>query len=81
MKQMMEDEVAEAAGIAQDAPVSDRAADVKAEADKRDEDEARQRLSAVERAQNDYWDLASPAKEILDQIKSRKQRLEGDDEA
>ena len=77
---VMEDEVAEAAGIAHDDPISDQADDDEAEADNRDEEEARQRLSAVERSQSDFFDRASPAEEILDQIRSRKQRLTGDDE-
>lgn len=41
---------------------------------------AQERLSAVEKAQRDYVDNVTPAEEILDQIKARKQRLQGDDE-
>jgi hypothetical protein len=77
---VMEDEVAEAAGITLGDAFNDQAKDDEAAADKKDEEEARQRLSAVERAQSDFFDHASPAEEILDQIKSRKQRLQGDDQ-
>lgn len=77
---VMEDEVAESAGVALDDPISNLADD-EAEANMGDEEEARQRLSAVERAQSNFFDRASPAEEILDQIKSRKQRLQGDDKA
>lgn len=77
---VMEDEVADTAGFAHDALISDQADDADAEADNRDEEEARQRLSAVERARNDFFDSVTPAEEILDQIKSRKQRLQGGDE-
>jgi len=44
------------------------------------EKQAQERLSAVEKAQRDYVDNITPAEEILDQIKARKQRLQGDDE-
>jgi len=43
--------------------------------------EAEERLSAVEQAQQDYIDKTTPAEEILEQIKARKQRLQGDDDA
>lgn len=78
---VMEDEVAEATGVEYDDPIGDQADEDDAQADKEDEEGARKRLSAVERAQSDYFDSASPAEEILDQIKSRKQRLQGDDKA
>lgn len=44
------------------------------------EKQAQERLSAVEKAQRDYVDNTTPAEEILDQIKQRKQRLQGDNE-
>lgn len=50
-------------------------ADVDAEAD-----EATERLSATDKARGDFLDAATPAEEILDQIKSRRRRLQGDDE-
>ncbi len=77
---VMEDEVAESVDAALDAPTVENA-DTDADADEKDEEDARQRLSAVERAQSDFFNSASPAEEILDQIKSRKQRLQGNDEA
>ncbi|GEM_PF-1169652 len=43
--------------------------------------QAEERLSAVEKAQRDYIDNVSPAEEILEQLKERKQRLQGDDDA
>lgn len=43
--------------------------------------EAEERLSAVEKAQRDYVDNTTPAEEILEQLKARKQRLQGDDQA
>lgn len=75
----MQDEVAEASGHAGEALHSDGVSDAGAAAI--EAEEARQRLSAVERARNDYIDKSSPAEEILDQIKSRRQRLAGDDDA
>lgn len=75
----MEDEIAESASAeisAGDAVERDAGSDI-------DEDaaEARQRLSAVERAQSEFLDQATPAGEVLDQIKSRQRRLQGDDDA
>ena len=43
--------------------------------------QAEERLSATEQAKRDYLDSMTPAEEILDHIKVRKQRLQGDDEA
>lgn len=43
--------------------------------------EAEARLSAVEKAQQDYVEKTTPAEEILEQIKARRQRLQGDDES
>lgn len=71
----MDDELAESSGLV----AGDLAADDAKDA--HDEDEARQRLSAVERARSELLDSATPAQEILDQIRSRKQRLSGDDDA
>ncbi len=61
------------AAIAQDA--DEEAADIDAEAD-----EASQRLSAIDKARSDFLDATSPAEEILDQIKSRRRRLQGDED-
>ena len=74
----MDDELAESSGLAADdlSAQSQGAADPDA-----NEADARQRLSAVERARSAYLDSATPAEEILDQIRARKQRLGGDDEA
>ena len=73
---VMEDEVAETAAVTLDQAIGG----AEAEADDADESEARERLSALERARSDFLDAASPAEEILDQIKSRKRRLSGEDE-
>lgn len=77
---VMEDEVAESAGAVLDDSIGVQVSEDLAQADEGADAEARQRLSAVERAQSDFFDSASPAEEILDQIRSRKQRLQGDDE-
>lgn len=45
------------------------------------ESAANARLSAVEQARQAYIERASPAEEILEDIKSRKGRLQGDDPA
>ncbi|MCY4063945.1 MAG: hypothetical protein OXG53_16350 [Chloroflexi bacterium] len=74
---VMEDEVAESAGVA----IEEAADEEQADADDGDDSEARQRLSAVERAQSEFFDAATPAEEILDQIQTRKRRLTGKDEA
>lgn len=76
----MDDELAESSGLA----AGERAYDSEgAELHDDDEDEsaARARLSAAERAQSELLDSATPAEEILDQIRSRRQRLGGDDDA
>ena len=73
---VMEDEVAETTSLALDAAIGEAGLD----AHEADENEARQRLSAVERARSDFLDSVSPAEEILDQIKSRKRRLTGDED-
>lgn len=73
---VMEDEVAETAAVVLDENI----VEAEAEANEADENEARQRLSAVERARSDFLESSTPAEEILDQIKSRKRRLTGDGE-
>ena len=75
----MEDEVAESTGAAIDALLS--AEGLGDEELAADEDEARERLSAVDRAQTEFFEKTTPAEDILEQIKARKQRLGGDEEA
>lgn len=77
--EVMQDEVAETAAVVLAEAIGEAADEDRIDAD--DELEARQRLSAVERAQNKYFDTATPAEEILDQIQWRKRRLTGEDEA
>ena len=72
----MEDEIAETAGIVAD----DVGANTSDDARINSEAAAQERLSAVEEARNEYVDSSSPAEEILDQIKERRQRLQGDDD-
>lgn len=73
----MSDELAESSGASD--PLSD--ADFHSADDQGDaEDElARERLSAIDRARSDYLEAATPAQEVLDHIRSRKRRLEKDD--
>lgn len=73
----MDDEVAESAGIASEVKAA-KQEDVLTPEDQ--EQPAKARLSAVEQAQSAYVDQATPAEEILEQIKSRKARLQDDDE-
>lgn len=74
----MDDELAEASGMA----AADLALDeVPADADDEDDSAALERLSAAELAQSEFLDSATPAEEILDQIRARKKRLHGDDDA
>jgi len=74
---VMEDEIAEAAGVARAESIGET---LDTDRDGGDAGaEARQRLSAVERARSELVDKSTPAEEILDQIRSRKQRLSGDD--
>ncbi len=76
---VMEDELAESSGLAAGDPALGVAyADTD---DDEDEAEALERLSAAERARSEYLDSSSPAEEILDQIRARKKRLAGDDDA
>ena len=74
---VMEDEVAESSGL----DAGDIVLDTLDDAIDADEAEALERLSAAERAQSEYFDSATPAEEILDQIRARKRRLAGDDDA
>jgi len=78
--EVMEDEVAETAGVVL-AEASDEGEAARVNANDEDESVARQRLSAVERARSEFFDTATPAEEILDQIQSRKRRLTGEDDA
>jgi hypothetical protein len=73
----MEDEVAESSGL----DAGDIVLDTPDDAIDDDEAEALERLSAAERAQSEYLDSATPAEEILEQIRARKKRLDGDDDA
>lgn len=70
----MEDELAETSGLA----AADVAASAGDDARGNSETAAQERLSAVEQARSDFLDTSSPAQEILDQIKIRRQRLQGD---
>lgn len=74
--EVMEDEVAESAGV-----VLVEGETARVDAKDEDESEAHDRLSALERAQSEFFDEATPAEEILDQIQARKRRLTGSDEA
>ncbi len=76
----MEDEVAETTGLAEMADADDSAPVIHEDDTDAETDEARQRLSAVKRAQSEFFETTTPAEEILEQIKTRKQRLQGDDE-
>lgn len=77
----MDDEVAESTGVAIAEASGEGADEDHADNGDREESGARRRLSAVERARSDFFDVATPAEEILDQIQSRKRRLTGKDEA
>jgi len=76
---VMTDEVAETSGIVLD-DASGGSSDVDSLDDSDDESAARERLSAIARAQNEFFDASTPAEEILDQIQARKQRLTGADD-
>lgn len=79
-QEAMDDELAESSGLAAgDLALNVAQADM--DDDDEDESEALQRLSAAERAQSEFLDSATPAEEILDQLRARKQRLHGDDDA
>ena len=76
----VEDEIAESAGVAADDILSTDKDEDDALAQEEEEFEALQRLTALDQAQSEFLDKTSPAEEILEQIKSRKQRLQGDDD-
>ena len=76
----MDDELAESSGMVAGDLVIDAAVQNDSEAIDEDESEARQRLSAVERAKREFLEAATPAEEIIEQLKSRTQRLQGDDD-
>lgn len=77
----MDDEVAETAGLGAYANRhGDSQPDNEVDVDE-ETDEARQRLSAVERARSEFLNKSTPAEEILDQIRSRKGGLREDDRA
>ncbi len=71
----MEDEIAESSGA------TEEVARESADGEKASESEmaAQERLSAVDQAKSEYLDKTTTAEEILDQIKARRQRLQGDD--
>ncbi len=79
--EVMEDEMAETTAVVLAEASAEAADENPVDADDQDDSGARQRLSAVERARSDFFDTATPAEEILDQIQSRKRRLKGQDEA
>ena len=70
----MEDEIAESSGA------TEEVAGESAHGDEASESEmaAQERLSAVDQAKSEYLDKTTAAEEILDQIKARRQRLQGD---
>jgi len=85
----MSDEVAETSGMVVESTAEVVEPTVQAESSaeavqtitpEETQQQAEERLSAVEKARRDYVESTTPAEEILDQIKSRKQRLQGDDE-
>ena len=78
--EVTEDEIAESAGIAADDALSADIGEDDALTNEAEESEALQRLSALDQAQSEFVDKTTPAEEILEQIKSRKQRLQGDDD-
>lgn len=73
----MHDEIAESAGIGADEVALDSTDDARAQG----EAAAQDRLSAVEEARSQFVDASTPAEEILDHIKERRQRLTGDDDS
>ncbi len=77
----MTDEMAETSGLSADESATDQGSLDQTAEGEAEEAEARQRLSAVEQARSDFLEASSPAEEILQQIKSRKQDLTGEDEA
>ena len=71
----MEDEIAESSGATED--VARESADDENASEC--EMAAQERLSAADQAKSEYLDKTTTAEEILDQIKARRQRLQGDD--
>lgn len=73
----MSDELAEASGASD--PLSSADFQTAADRDDAEDDLARERLSAIDRARSDYLEAATPAQEVLAHIRSRKRRLEKGD--
>ncbi|MCY3574525.1 MAG: hypothetical protein OXG92_08075 [Chloroflexi bacterium] len=73
----MADEVAEASGAGD--PLADAVFHAGADQADAEDEMARERLSAIVQARSNYLDAATPAQEVLDHIRKRKQRLEKDD--
>ena len=73
-KEAMTDEIAESAGLKVDAATSSE--DAKEDI----EDVVGRRLSAVQQAEQEYFEKSTPVEEIVDQIKARKQRLQRSDD-
>ncbi len=74
----MADEIAEASGQRAEGALADSgAATAKRSADMA----AEERLSAVDQAQQEFFEKSTPVEEILDQIQARKQRLQGEDDS
>ena len=71
----MEDEIAESSGAMEEIVRES------ADGEKASESEmaAQERLSAADQARSEYLDKSTTAEEILDQIKARRQRLQGGD--
>ena len=78
--EIMDDELAESSVMAAGDLVIDDTGLAETEDVEEDEADARQRLSAVERAKREFLEAATPAEEIIEQLKSRTQRLQGDDD-
>ena len=80
--QAMADEIAEASGAVNMRADDDLADDDTSdnEIDEDEDEEARQRLSAIERARSDFLEVSTPAQEVLDHMRARRNRLEGDEE-
>ena len=70
--QAMTDEIAESSGL------SVTTAEAGVDSARDSAADAGRRLSAVEQAEREFLEASTPAEEILDQIKARKQRLQGD---
>lgn len=76
--QAMSDEIAETSGQSAEGALADSGA---AMAERSAETAAEERLSAVEQAQQEFFEKSAPVEEILDQIQARKQRLQGEDDS